>query len=196
MRASDGGYSAWLERRARPRADADDGRCRRIACATGSAPPSTLRRRSSGRCCASSPAGRRRSTRPSSTRRSVARSSCSRPAAIRAARSSCTAAPSRRSPTISTIRRCGRELAAGLEALQPEIDGLRGADRGTAPPRPRRRSGLAVLRHVTPRRASRRRGVTADRLAADGGGGPRDLQIAADRAHPKLAHRGDRVGRR
>ena len=70
---------------------------------------------------------RRRSTRPSSTRRSVARSSCSRPAAIRDARSSCTAAPSRRSPTISTIRRCGRELAAGLEALQPEIDGLRGA---------------------------------------------------------------------
>ena len=60
-------------------------------------------------------------------RRSVARSSCSRPEAIRAARSSSTAAPSRRSPRISTIQSLRAELAAGLEALQPEIDGLRGA---------------------------------------------------------------------
>ena len=55
------------------------------------------------------------------------------------------------------------ELAAGLVALQPELEGLRGATEASAPARPGRRSGLAVLRHVTPRRASRRRGVQADR---------------------------------
>ena len=51
------------------------------------------------------------------------------------------------------------QLAAGLEALPPEIDGLRGATEALRLLGRDRRPRLAVLRHVTPRRASRRRGV-------------------------------------
>ena len=161
VRASDGGYSAWLER-ARCRRRVDE-RCRRIASATGSAPPSTLRPRSSGRCCASSPAGAStvdEAELHAALRRSellLATGGDPRRPLELYGRAVTALADDLDEPALRA------ELAAGLDALAAGDRRAPWRHRGAAPARPRRRSGLAVLRHVTPRRASRRRGVTARR---------------------------------
>ena len=73
-------------------------------------------------------AGRERHARRgrAATRPSGARSCCSPPAAIPGAASSCTGAPSRRSPTISTTRPCAPS-SPPVSRRSPEVEGLRGA---------------------------------------------------------------------
>ena len=91
-----------------------------------SVPPRTPSRPSNGRCSAFSPAAASRSTGRAGLRRFAARSCCSPPAATHAGGSSSTAGPS---PLWRGSRRSrpAGELAAGLAALAPEVEGLRGA---------------------------------------------------------------------
>ena len=195
VRASDGGYSAWLERRAA--ATRLRRRCRRAAHATGSAPPSTLRRRSSGRCSASSRAGASRSTRHELH------------AALRRAELLLAAGGDPRRP----LELYGRavtalaedlddpplraELAAGLEALAARDRGAARRHRGPAAARAATTisPGSATPCHsspsISPTRSDRR-----SSCSAGDGGRAHDLEVAADRAHPKLGDRRGRVGRR
>ena len=139
VRASDGGYSAWLERRAAAdglTSDAEEspprlGPLHRACSARGAMGAAVLPRRPERD-------GRRgRAPRGAPPLGAPARDR----AEIRAARSSSTAAPSRRSPTISTSRRCAPSWPPGS---------TRSSRRSTASVAPPRRCGCSAATAIWP----------------------------------------------